>query len=231
MQNYVNLSEKSGLRLLVSACFFSKCTSGNMENHISALFSPKCLHIAKTIISICKIITGELNIFFFKAVLLTFLLSERTARQYTHQHCSQWRLHHRRLRAVITKRNFKVPGEKGEKLENNTSKYAIPTRRVSGEQTRSNKKLSGKNSCSKTQTINSKQKVLWWEIVSCYAACSKLEVPDTLQSSTIQAFLIQEKYMTPKYTVNPTSSPGTEKENLDWSKGFSSVSHTLLRTN
>lgn len=169
--------------------------------------------------------------FFFKAVLLTFLLSERTARQYTHQHCSQWRLHHRRLRAVITKRNFKVPGEKGEKLENNTSKYAIPTRRVSGEQTRSNKKLSGKNSCSKTQTINSKQKVLWWEIVSCYAACSKLEVPDTLQSSTIQAFLIQEKYMTPKYTVNPTSSPGTEKENLDWSKGFSSVSHTLPRTN
>lgn len=61
-----------------------------MEHHISALFSPKCLHILKTIISICKIITGELNIFFFfKAVLLTFLLSERTARQYAHQHCSQ----------------------------------------------------------------------------------------------------------------------------------------------
>jgi len=36
-----------------------------MEHHISALFSPKCLHILKTIISICKIITGELNIFFF----------------------------------------------------------------------------------------------------------------------------------------------------------------------
>lgn len=93
---------------------------------------------------------------------------------------------------LLLKGTLRCQEKKGGKLENNTSKYAIPTRSLSGEQTQSNKKSSGKTSCSKTHTINSKQKVLWWEIVSCYAAYSKLEVLDTLQSFTIRAFLIQE---------------------------------------
>lgn len=164
-----------------------------MEHHISALFSPKCLHILKTIISICKIITGELNIFFFLKLFFwpfSWVKGQRdnTLTSIVHNDGSitgDWG-------PLLLKGTLRCQEKKGEKLENNTFKYAIPTRSLSGEQTQSNKKSSGKTSCSKTHTINSKQKVLWWEIVSCYAAYSKLEVLDTLQSFTIRAFLIQE---------------------------------------